>query len=483
MSLSICVLLICTYIAAMTGRALVRSIGWTASSPYLAGSGVLAGMGFLGALMLRPISQHGPILIQTRSFPVMTTLVMFSLAATSFLVGGGFGSGRLLPQSRRLRTVNKVNRASARHTRRATVVSNRNRTAQVSEVSDPPLVTSAWAPLKRSSRRRIVRAAVIGAWAAVTLFVIGAGGIQSVLQRDGYLNYSGPRSVFSLGNAFIAVAPAALGYASALERSRARRVSIYFPFVLIVLLTFSTGSRRFGLAILSFWVGQLLGHPNHRRILRRAPAVAAASLLMVGMSLTTRALPSSGLLPYVRHFQDHPSELVGSLERAGANLLAPFGYNGLMMSEPEIPKAAIRASLSPLPSGAVDYYSYTAQLEFFGRHPYPALGTLNRYGGYRAVVGYMWIAGVIVGLAGRVVFRLRGRASSLYIIAVLGASSYLTLRLASYSLRSSSRLLWYMIPVVVLAHLFILTVRRRPQGKSSMEALERNTVGTSPSVP
>lgn len=432
--------------------AIVRRHGLLWAVPYLIGSGILAAMGLLGAAFLPGIADHGPGYLHNHAFPILLTLSIFITAASMFAVGSLFGLGS--------RPTTLQSRAEAAFT--------------------------GFAPKTADRRGGIVRISLIAAWSAALMIVLGVGGPAAVLQRGGYLQYSGIRVLMSIGNLLELVAAALVGFASVVANPRQRmwcRVAV----VVIGVLAFSTGSRRLGLVPMLYWFGGFLARPSKRRV-AVLPIAALLAFTFTGMALTARQQPLSGLDPYLTYFLTHPSSIFTASASQTANALAPFAF--VAYAAVGVPPSShdIYVSLSPEPSGWVHWYAISDHFLFFARHPLPTLGTLYRWHGLGAVAVYMFIGGVILGMAGRLARRLTAsRALSIGTVMISTIAAYFCLKCTQYQLRTNSRILWYALATVFVFGLLSVpgSLLRTSEGRARSPGPTRRPpqVRTTPALP
>ena len=412
---SIPVIVLLAVVAVFVLVAIVRRHGLLWGAPYVTGTVILAVMGVCGALFLPGLANQGPDYLHDHPFPILLTLAIFVTAASMFSLGALVGLG-----SR----------------------PNRKR-------SEPGPNFTGLQPSGPVQRQRIVRIALWTALVAVLAIVVGVGGPAAVLHRSGYLHYSGPKAVLSIGNLLELAAAALVGFASVFARGR-QRMWCRVALVVLVALAFSTGSRRLGLIPALYWFGGFLGRPSKRR-LAVLPLVGLLAFTFAGMALTARQQHGSGLEPYAAYFLTHPGSVFQASASQTANALAPFAFVAYSATGIRPTAHDIYVSLTPEPSGWVHYYAIANHFLFFRGHPLPALGTLYRWNGLPAVAAYMFVGGLILGIAGRMARRLTAtRASSIGAVVVSAVVGYFCLKCTQYQLRTNSRVLWYTLGLMIV---------------------------------
>ena len=405
-------------VAVMSLIAIVRRHGLLWAAPYITGAGILGAVGVFGALFLPGLADKGPGLLHGHPFPIMLTVAIFAAAAGMFSLGALIGLGA------------KPKAATA--------------------ASAPPAADfTGLQPQNAVQRARIVRVSLWVAWLAVLTLVLGVGGPGAVLERGRYLQYTGPKALLSIGNLLELVAAALVGFASVLAQRRQRTWCRIALGVLIV-LAFSTGSRRLGLIPALYWFGGFLAKPSRKR-LAMLPVIGLLAFTFAGMALTARQQPHSGLDPYLSYFLTHPGSVFQASASQTANALAPFAFVAYAATGVSQSSHDIYVSLNPAPSGYVHYNAIADHFLFYHRHPLPALGTLYRWAGVYAVGLYMFFGGIVLGLGGRIARRLTAaKANSIGAVIVSAVAAYFCLKCTQYQLRTNSRVIWYSLAFVIV---------------------------------
>ena len=286
---------------------------------------------------------------------------------------------------------------------------------------------------------------------SVGLTIVGMGA-QNIMYRSEYLEYPGGSS-FAFRVAGL-VAPVGLISAAALAASdslRHRRQGWVYVVALVALFV-SQGSRRLALAPVLVLLGRMV--VGKRPSKNSVAFVLVLSLLLIPLPLTFRSQDVNGLLPHLLALPE--AVTAGGWRTLSSNLL--FGYPlsaAVAFHQPKIPISAFWISINPLPGELAGWYEISPSLRLNAFTPYSSIGELANYGA-GILFAYLLSLGAVLVICANSLRRVASRFDSetgklLANAFLLGISVFVGLNLVQYNLRSSTRVVYGLIAICVLA--------------------------------
>jgi hypothetical protein len=150
------------------------------------------------------------------------------------------------------------------------------------------------------------------------------------------------------------------------------------------------------------------------------------------------------------------------------NTFYGFPLTAYVASAPHLPLSYFLTSVSPLPGSLTSWYEINAQMRVNAYIPYNAIGELLNYGWYIAVLVSFLLGAVLTAIDVDIRRRLRQREYLLPTV-YIGLTVLFLLSTTQYNLRSSTRLLYYMMAISFLAWMFraLRPVGQRGNGQAA----------------
>lgn len=221
--------------------------------------------------------------------------------------------------------------------------------------------------------------------------------------------------------------------------ARASRTIAVFPLLLLFARTFTSGAKV----------------RPHSVIL-----VIAATAFLMQLPLVGRANPDGvGLIPLGEQIINRPEEIFDgfSLGAILGNILFSGPLTAVVANRP-IPPETFWISVNPLPGSWAGWDDIKGTLRMTRSTPYNALGELGAHGWF-ALVGVACVVGFLIALSTRIASRLRGGYAMAAALLVLGITVFFSLSILQYNLRSSIRLIWYILGGLWLMWIASVTFR------------------------
>ena len=296
----------------------------------------------------------------------------------------------------------------------------------------------------------------------LVLGVIGFS-VQGLLRRPNYLHTFGPTVFVKL--AYILVPMGLAGAALLLFNGQQRRARFGGLFLLLLYLVylFSIGSRAIALVPLLL-CGTYLLLPTRAGHRRRIGLVSG--LLVSGLTLFLFQLPlalrdgTAGLVPYSVRIWSHPGILWPSnpFEVIG-NVLFSVPLAGYVATTAEqLPMSYFLTAVTPLPGSLTSWSAIKDGLRLNSDTPFNTLGELALHG-MPVLIGYFLVVGFIATHLQIQVAKLIGVRRLVGQLVVAASLALFAVSILQYNLRSSTRLLWYAVVIVVVLRLTRRLVR------------------------
>jgi hypothetical protein len=253
-----------------------------------------------------------------------------------------------------------------------------------------------------------------------------------------------------IGGAMFPVGVAAAGGAFTC-RSRIIRVLALLTCFSALVLALGNSTRLFALIPLLFLLGALILQPHNRRLKFSLAICVAAIPLLINLPLIGRGMDRQGI--------SQIPNLLARVKKQEPGLLIHQALNNVFCAQPIAilgEKAQISHSgdyllteINPLPGFMTDWKVIERRVNYFV--PYNAIGELLRVGLLPATL-YFAIVGFVFS---KIDQRIRKSSKlRLDVLAMLGLSLLLIVLSLQYSLRTSTRLLYYMLLIDVAFAVF-----------------------------
>jgi hypothetical protein len=276
--------------------------------------------------------------------------------------------------------------------------------------------------------------------------VLAGGDLGLYVERTQYLEGASGSTVATFGGLLAVPAVALVALLTAQSRGGYRIAGV----ALIVFYScyfLSTGSRRFALVPVLVALGFYAVSRRKRALIYLASA-GIFGLLLTGLPIFLRALPSHGFLPYLDALPRFIATPTG-WEAVANNVLVSFPIAGATaFSEPHIPIALLGTQLSPLPGQWTDWYVHEPYLRLNPFTPYSAIGELGNYGWVTLILVSAGLGGLLGYLDGRV-GRLLSSGQELVALAIVALCGLFAVNGLQYDLRSAFRLIVYAVALDV----------------------------------
>ncbi|MEX5301220.1 hypothetical protein [Kocuria sabuli] len=292
--------------------------------------------------------------------------------------------------------------------------------------------------------RRKLRVLLVFATAVPTAMLIGVRGIDNLLERGTYLpedsagGFGGALSLAGIVSMVIC------GYLLHTER----RVAWLFVLVNVMAFTtlmLSTGSRRFAAIPVLLAIGYYVA--RHDKVSSRILAMGGvAALFLVPLPLYWRTLDLHGLIPYLKSLDDYFGADLG-LGTAAKTVLISVPLIGSTVNL-RFPSGALSTSLDPRTGESAGWYDIAQSMRLNAFTPTPGVGELLHHG-TTALVVFFLVIGVYLCLLDRHLRELNTRGHQLIAFAHLGLVTLFLLYVIQYNLRSSVRMLYYSLALLV----------------------------------
>jgi hypothetical protein len=164
------------------------------------------------------------------------------------------------------------------------------------------------------------------------------------------------------------------------------------------------------------------------------------------LPLVGRANPDGvGIIPLTQQVIFRPEEIFSgfSLDGILGNILFSGPLTGVVANR-QIPLEALWVGVNPLPGSWAGWGEYKNALRVDSSTPYNALGELGAHGWF-ALVGVAFAVGLLLALSTRISSRLEGAYALAASLLVLGITVFFSVSILQYNLRSSIRLVWYIL--------------------------------------
>jgi hypothetical protein len=262
---------------------------------------------------------------------------------------------------------------------------------------------------------------------------------QGIIFRDEYIPEFKNKFLISIAKilSFITVILLGLFYTD-------NRLKSFFGFLVVLLLTMSTGSRATFLLLLVFLliVFQTSGNTNKNKIRFFFQLVFA--FIFMAYVLSLRKLPNHGLVPYIASIFSGDESGIGDSIAFNTYYTFIFGFFATIRTVNEAARDwyIIYVSLNPLPGSMVGWYNYAPLLRLNEFAPYTLHGQVFNMGMMFTCV-FFFILGLIFSYFEKIVRGLlvnNKRGMSLVLVLLLSLFLFYSYE---YYLRSAFRYIYY----------------------------------------
>ncbi len=302
---------------------------------------------------------------------------------------------------------------------------------------------------------------VLGSAALPVVFLVAGIGPGFIIQKDLYLGIAGSRQLVSLGTAFSL--PAVALASCILFSGTNRRVRHQARLLLVAygIVFFSLASRQLALLPLLILIGWLLSDRTAVPAWPRITAAMVATVILFSVPLTLRQLPNHGLRPYTTYVVANPDLLISpKLGALSNNLLFSYSLAGhVAYTELPIRPRIFWLMVNPLPGRYAGWEKVLPTQGVNAYTPFNALGQLGNFG-WMYLVAYLsaigWYLAHIRNVVGR---RFPAGWQPVANTVCTGIAGLFAVTSLQYSLRTASRLIYYVIALEVFLRLVILPLR------------------------
>lgn len=299
-----------------------------------------------------------------------------------------------------------------------------------------------------------------------TLVAVGYAGIfltiyarQGALLSGRYLEADGSVWAVALSNAVAPLAILVLCIAAA--KPGPWRWLAILGIGIWFLLLFGRASRTIAVFPAFILFGRAFASGTKIRAYSIGIAVAATVFLMQ-LPLVGRANTGGvGIIPLSEQLFTRTDEVFAgfSLSAILGNILFSGPLTGVVANRP-IPSEAFWISINPMPGTLAGWPEIKDSLRLSRSTPYNALGELGAHG-WVALVVVAAAIGFLLALSTRFASTFKGAYAMTATLLVLGLTGFFSVSILQYNLRSSVRLIWYILAGVLVIWLASVAFRRR----------------------
>ncbi len=302
--------------------------------------------------------------------------------------------------------------------------------------------------------------------------IIGKRG--ALLSSSGYLEYDGSSTWVSVGNSFTLPALMIVFFVWWTAAGPVRQAAALAALSWSVVLFASATRQLAAVPILYVVVATLL--ENAPRVRFRSVALAGTlAIIAMNLALTLRngVAGEYGLLPFGQAVASDPMRfLIPDAPLVFGNVLFAVPLTAYVSNRAPFPVEYLTTSITPLLGSMTDWPTLLYELVVNFNTPYNALGQLANHGILTLCI-YFVMAGIILAWADVRVRRWSGLLSALGFTVMFGLSLLFTLDVLQYQLRSTTRILYYVLTAAIVGSLIESSKLGRTQRSSSMRGKRR----------
>lgn len=221
----------------------------------------------------------------------------------------------------------------------------------------------------------------------------------------------------------------------------------------------SLATRQAAAVPLALALGHVIANYRNRKL--KLLGAAVLTFLMLPIPLALRGLPTHGAIPYATYL------LAGEVDYGGEGLRP--AVRNIFVAYPITTEVAfvrgtlstsdLITSLNPLPGRFTDWYRIAHRFGLNEATPYNTVGQLGNHG-YAALIAYMFLVGAFFG---QLEMRARRGGQQGVLLAATAVAGLYAVTALQYSLRSSTRLLYYLLALQIA----LIVARWLQQGRTA----------------
>ena len=298
------------------------------------------------------------------------------------------------------------------------------------------------------------------------LVAIGYAGIclsiyslQGALLQGRYLEARGPFWAVAVSTVVIPLAILAFAIVAA-QRGPWRGLALT-GICIFALILFGKASRM--IALLPILIIFARAHITGGQVRARSIAVAGAlTVVLLQLPLIGRSNPDGvGIVPLGKQLLNSPGDLLSDFSLAAllGNLLVSGPLTAAVAGRPIRPET-LWISVNPMPGDLAGWSEIRQSLKLNAYTPYNSLGELAAHG-WVALASVAFATGFLLAISTRLASKLRGGYQTAAAMLVLAGASLFSLAILQYNLRSSARLLWYVVFGLIAIWIASIALQRR----------------------
>jgi hypothetical protein len=213
---------------------------------------------------------------------------------------------------------------------------------------------------------------------------------------------------------------------------------------------FSLASRWLAITFLLFSLGLYSAAPNARFSKLAVLCSLVGVFILLPLPLALRSMPSQGLNPFLGYMLTD-GYLVAKLEygKLVNNVLFAFPLSAYVSSLPKLSYSDFLVSINPLPGSMIGWYELVVLLRLNPYTPFNTTGQLLNHG-LVITAGYYSILGMYFSRLDYKIIEFVNKGNVILSAVLLGMSFLYILTTLQYNLRSSTRLIYYMMFIELL---------------------------------
>lgn len=265
--------------------------------------------------------------------------------------------------------------------------------------------------------------------------------------------------VLVIGNILSRLAVPVIGYILLAKKNVQWRIACSAIFILYEVLFLSLSSRMSFVAPIFFIIGLAFGGARRRTIALLLASWVLALPLLFTAPLELRGMPEQGVVPLLSNLEEIfvQGTWAGYFPAVAAlieNMTFGVPQAGYVMNSAPIPKYQFLTSLNPLPSFIIpmldlpSWEDFGEQLRVTSYQPFSTLGELLNQGWLWLILFYA-VAGFIAAWADIGARAFEGKSSRWGFLFACGVLDLFAIVSTQYNLRTSARLIYYAILIVV----------------------------------
>jgi len=322
--------------------------------------------------------------------------------------------------------------------------------------SNIPLATRT--PIAGSRKVRLGYALPFLAIAPIIILVLGVG-VDNLLSRSDYLTYD-YQALKTVGSALSLAAIPFLGYLTFSPRKKPFiAIACVTFFILYEFVFFAMASRRGVLGPILFSLGAVLASPSSWKARGLVLISLAAAPWLMELPLAFRGLAKQGAIPFVGALFDSNSsnlfDFVDSYQTFFLNVFFSLPLAAYVRTHASVVSGTLSASLNPLPGALLHWDALQDKLRVNPFVPFNAIGESMAHGLAFSAVFFI-LVGVFFCSNELYIKRQLKKGSLIQALPVLGLLYIFILISSQYQLRTSVRIIYYIIAIRLALSVFDL---------------------------